>query len=507
MVAARGRERKPVEDHLRGSDDHHNGRTDEGAHSGPTRTTLGGVWTRVAARLRAELGEDLYTSWFARMEPESLADGTLNVSVPTRFLRSWIKSHYVDQLTACCAAEYKGVTVVELQVRTRGLPTAAQAVAPVASLDGVSDEAAEPVAKTLRAGSRQGNDRGSQLDHNLTFETYVQGQSNALAHAAAMRVAEARPGAPVSFNPLFIHSAAGLGKTHLINSIAWRIRDLNPDRKVLYITAERFMYHFMAALKVRDTLSFKDYFQSIDVLLIDDLQFLQGKAMQQEFCHTFNSLVDAKRQVVIAADVPPPQLESIDQRMRSRLAGGLVVDIETPDIALRRSILQSKLAAAQRKDPSLIVAEDVLEFVANRITGAGRELEGALNRIIASQHLTRQPMTVDMAAFALRDLSHTSELIRVRVDDILRIVGRHFNVTRADLLSPRRARAVVRPRQIGMYLAKKLTSRSLPEIGRRFGNRDHSTVLHAVRKVEELMQADEKLAREVTLLSRLIEQG
>jgi chromosomal replication initiator protein len=485
-------------------------RHDRGKHDmadqGGRGKSLGSIWTRVAARLRAELGEDLYSSWFARMEPESLADGVLNVSVPTRFLRSWIKSHYVDQLTACCAAEYDAVTLVEIQVRTRGLPTAAQALAPMTSVDDRGDEPAEPVAKSLRS-SHPERERGSQLDHNLTFETYVQGQSNALAHAAAMRVAEARPGAPVTFNPLFIHSSAGLGKTHLINAIAWRIRDLNPDRKVLYITAERFMYHFMAALKVRDTLSFKDYFQSIDVLLIDDLQFLQGKSMQQEFCHTFNSLVDAKRQVVIAADVPPPQLESIDQRMRSRLAGGLVVDIEAPDLALRRNILQTKLSAVQRKDPSLMVAEEVLEFVANRITGGGRELEGALNRVIASQHLTRQPMTLDMAAFALRDLSSNNELVRIRVEDILRIVGRHFNVTRADLLSPRRARAVVRPRQIGMYLAKKLTSRSLPEIGRRFGNRDHSTVLHAVRKVEELMAADEKLAREVSLLSRLIEQG
>lgn len=485
-------------------------RHDRGKHDmadqGGRGKSLGSIWTRVAARLRAELGEDLYSSWFARMEPESLADGVLNVSVPTRFLRSWIKSHYVDQLTVCCAAEYDAVTLVEIQVRTRGLPTAAQALAPMTSVDDRGDEPAEPVAKSLRS-SHPERERGSQLDHNLTFETYVQGQSNALAHAAAMRVAEARPGAPVTFNPLFIHSSAGLGKTHLINAIAWRIRDLNPDRKVLYITAERFMYHFMAALKVRDTLSFKDYFQSIDVLLIDDLQFLQGKSMQQEFCHTFNSLVDAKRQVVIAADVPPPQLESIDQRMRSRLAGGLVVDIEAPDLALRRNILQTKLSAVQRKDPSLMVAEEVLEFVANRITGGGRELEGALNRVIASQHLTRQPMTLDMAAFALRDLSSNNELVRIRVEDILRIVGRHFNVTRADLLSPRRARAVVRPRQIGMYLAKKLTSRSLPEIGRRFGNRDHSTVLHAVRKVEELMAADEKLAREVSLLSRLIEQG
>ncbi len=470
------------------------------------RTSLSAVWARVVIRLRAGLGEDLYSSWFARMEPEGIADGVLKVSVPTRFLRSWIKSHYIDQLTACCAAEYKGVSIVDIQVRTRGLPTAAQAVTPVAGFEEGSQQPAEPVAKSLRTSSPE-RERGSQLDHNLTFETFVQGQSNALAHAAAMRVAEARPGAPVSFNPLFVHSAAGLGKTHLINAIAWRIRDLNPDRKVLYITAERFMYHFMAALKVRDTLSFKDYFQSIDVLLIDDLQFLQGKTMQQEFCHTFNSLVDAKRQVVIAADVPPSQLESIDQRMRSRLAGGLVVDIEGPDLGLRRSILQSKLAAVQRKDPSLLVADDVLEFVANRINGGGRELEGALNRIIASQHLTRQPMTVDMAAFALRDLSQTAELTRIRVEDILRVVGRHYNVTRADLLSPRRARAVVRPRQIGMYLAKKLTSRSLPEIGRRFGNRDHSTVLHAVRKIEELMHADEKLAREITLLSRLIEQG
>ena len=280
------------------------------------RSTLASKWTRVATRLRAELGEDLYSSWFARMEPESLADGVLNVSVPTRFLRSWIKSHYVDQLTTCCAAEYEDITLVEIQVRTRGLPTVAQAVTPAAGMEDGQQQPVEPVAKAVRTSLPE-RDRGSQLDHNLTFETFVQGQSNALAHAAAMRVAEARSGAPVSFNPLFIHSSAGLGKTHLINAIAWRIRDLNPDRKVLYITAERFMYHFMAALKVRDTLSFKDYFQSIDVLLIDDLQFLQGKTMQQEFCHTFNSLVDAKRQVVIAADVPPSQLESIDQRMAS----------------------------------------------------------------------------------------------------------------------------------------------------------------------------------------------
>jgi chromosomal replication initiator protein len=297
----------------------------------------------------------------------------------------------------------------------------------------------------------------------------------------------------LSFNPLYIHSPAGQGKTHLLNAISWRIRESNPDTKVLYLTAERFMYHFIAALKDRDTLAFKDYFQTVNVLLIDDFQFLQGKTMQQEFCHTFNSLVDSKRQVIVAADVPPSQLECLEQRMRSRLAGGLVVDIETPDLDLRRNILKARLADASRHDPAIIIPDDVVEFLANRITGGG-------------QQLTRAPMTVDLAAAAVRDLSHTPEAIRVRIEDILQIIGRHYSVSRADLLSPRRARSIVRPRQIGMYLAKKLTSRSLPEIGKRFGGRDHSTVLHAVRKIEDLLKADEKLAREIALLTRMVEQ-
>jgi chromosomal replication initiator protein len=253
-------------------------------------------------------------------------------------------------------------------------------------------------------------------------------------------------------------------------------------------------------------INFKDYFQTIDVLLIDDFQFLQGKSMQQEFCHTFNSLVDNKRQVIVAADVPPVQLESIDQRMRSRLTGGLVVDIETPDLDLRYHILESRLGAARQRDPNLIIGSDVLEFIANKITGGGRELEGALNRVIADQQLTRARITVDLAAMTLRDLAQPNDVTRIRIDDILKVVGRHYNVARADLLSPRRARSIVRPRQIGMYLAKKLTPRSLPEIGRRFGGRDHSTVLHAVRKIEELLLTDEHLAREVALLVRLIEQ-
>jgi chromosomal replication initiator protein len=462
-------------------------------------------WIKIAKRLRAELGEDLYSSWFVRMEAEDCRDGQLAVSVPTRFLRNWIQSHYSDRLLKVAQSELGPIDTVAIAVRTRGLPTRQAEVIDRQSEASSGSEMVSFAPAPAPVEKIQG-DRGSPLDQTCTFESFIVGKSNALAHSAAMRVANAAPGATVAFNPLFIHSAAGLGKTHLLNAIAWHVRRLHPERRVLFISAERFMYHFINALRSRDVINFKDYFQTIDVLLIDDFQFLQGKSMQQEFCHTFNSLVDNKRHVIVAADVPPVQLESIDQRMRSRLTGGLVVDIEVPELDLRCHILEARLRAAQARDSGLIVGTDVLEFIANKVTGGGRELEGALNRVIANQQLTRARMTVDLAAMTLRDLAQPSDITRIRIDDILKIVGRHYNVARSDLLSPRRARSIVRPRQVGMYLAKKLTPRSLPEIGRRFGGRDHSTVLHAVRKIEELILTDEHLAREVALLMRLIEQ-
>lgn len=474
--------------------------------SDAARDGLKNSWSNIAKRLRAELGEDLYSSWFCRMEAEDCRDGQLAVSVPTRFLRNWIQSHYSDKLLKVAQSELGPIEAVAITVRTRGLPTR-----PAELIDRQSEQSSStgefpaPAPAPVSVEKIQA-DRGSPLDQACTFESFIVGRSNALAHSAAMRVASAAPGAALSFNPLFIHSAAGLGKTHLLNAIAWYVRRLHPERRVLFITAERFMYHFINALRSRDVINFKDYFQTIDVLLIDDFQFLQGKSMQQEFCHTFNSLVDNRRQVIVAADVPPVQLESIDQRMRSRLTGGLVVDIELPELELRYHILEAHLRAAQARDPALSVGGDVLEFIANKITGGGRELEGALNRVIANQQLTRARMTVDLAAMTLRDVAQPNDITRIRIDDILKIVGRHYNVARSDLLSPRRARSIVRPRQVGMYLAKKLTPRSLPEIGRRFGGRDHSTVLHAVRKIEELILTDEQLAREVALLMRLIEQ-
>jgi chromosomal replication initiator protein len=459
-------------------------------------------WDRIAQRLRVELGEDLYSSWFARMEPEEWSDGRLAVSVPTRFLRNWIETHYQSRLHKLSEAELGQLDAIQVRVRTHGVPHR------ITDLPVSQSSIAEEPAVTRRPAAPSGfaGERGSPLDPSQTFETFFIGGSNRLAHAAALRVAEAAPGTPVAFNPLFVHSAAGLGKTHLLNAVAWRVRNAQPERRVLYITAERFMYYFIGALKLRDTIAFKDYFQSIDVLLIDDFQFLQGKTMQQEFCHTFNSLVDAKRQVIIAADVPPAQLDTIDQRMRSRLMGGLVVDIELPDLELRRQILDNRLRLARRQYPSVEVAPEVLEFIANTCVGGGRELEGALNKMIAHHQLTNAPVTLDLAAMVLRDMAQNPDQCRVKIEDILKVIGRHYNVPRADLLSARRARAVVVPRQIGMYLAKKLTPRSLPEIGRRFGGRDHSTVLHAVRKIEDLLRTDDRLAREVALLIRLIEQ-
>lgn len=466
-------------------------------------TELRHKWDRVVQRLRAELGEDLYSSWFTRMEMEECDNGRLAVSVPTRFLKSWIESHYLARLQKTGEAELGPLSIV--QVRVRGaMPVARPAASERPSEARPQPAGADAEPQPISAG--QVGER-SGLDASQTFETFMVGASNQLAHAAVCRVADAAPGAAVSFNPLFIHAQSGLGKTHLLNALCQRLRERRPDRKVMFLTAERFMYSFVMALRQRDTISFKDQFQAVDVLLIDDFQFLQGKAMQQEFCHAFNSLVDARRQVVIAADVPPAQLDAIDLRMRSRLMGGLVVDIELPDLELRRRILQSRLASLQLRDPGLTIADDVLEFIANRVTGGGREIEGALNRILAYVQFNRATVDLDLAAMVLRDMQASPDGSRIKIDDILKVVGRHYNVARTDLLSPRRARTVVMPRQVGMYLAKKMTSRSLPEIGRRFGGRDHSTVLHAVRKIEEQIKTDDRLAREVALLIRLVEQA
>lgn len=469
-----------------------------------------GKWRRVQARLRGELGEDVFTSWFGRMELDSYDAGVVQVSVPTKFLRNWLQSHYSDRLMACCSAELSGVDRVEFRVRQphdaalaerrRCEQLASKPMAPKTEPGGSGETA-------LRDG-RTGWEgfEGSPLEARFTFSSFIVGASNRLSHAAALQVTEAVADQPLRYNPLYIHAKVGLGKTHLLHAIAWEVKRLKPKAKLLYLTAERFMYSFAEALQARDSVAFKDKIRAIDILLIDDIEFLQGRTFQQEFCHTLNSLIDGGKQVVVAADCPPMQLESFDARMRSRLSGGLVAEIAPMDYDLRYKILKRRAAEKAEQERGFGIPEPVIEFLASQLTESGRELEGAITRIHAAYQLTAQPITVDSAEQIIGDLIRGKEPRRVKIDDILRVVMKHFSVHRGDLLSSRRNRSIVRPRQIGMYLAKSLTSRSLPEIGRRFGGRDHTTVLHAIRKIDSLLQEDAALREDVEVLKRLLKE-
>ena len=467
-------------------------------------------WGRVKQRLRVEVGDDVYSSWFARMDLDAIEGDVVRQSVPTRFLKSWIQAHYLEKVLACWKAEEPGLRRVELTVRTAVIRTNTR-VKPERNGEGerpTPSAAERSEVRVASAPAPAASDAlgGSPLDPRLTFDAFLVGRSNTLAHAAAKQVASARCGELVMFNPLYIHAGVGLGKTHLLQAIAWAGSQVNGGRKVLYLTVEKFMYGFVAALKTQTAIAFKEALRGIDVLVIDDLQFLQGKSTQAEFCHTLNALIDAGRQVVIAADRPPSDLETLDERVRSRLAGGLVVEMGSHVEELRLEILKSRVAAARAHHVGFDVPGPVLAYIAKIVTHNGRDLDGALNRLLAHNKLTGQVVTVEMAERAVRDLVRPQDPKRVKIEDIQRVVARQYNVSRADLLSSRRTANVVRPRQIAMYLAKALTLRSLPEIGRRFGGRDHTTVLHAVRKIETLASNDSALAEEIELLKRLLQE-
>jgi chromosomal replication initiator protein len=464
-------------------------------------------WDRVRRRLRAEVGEDVYSSWFARMEIEDCGGEAVRLSVPTRFLRNWIQSHYAERLLTLWRSELPAIKKIDLVVRSSSVvrPVAANNVmnAPVKSGFAVRPNGLQrfsvPASGPLSARDKNGS---SPLDPRLTFSSFLVGRSNALAHAAARQVVDADAGTVARFNPLYIYASVGFGKTHLLQAIAWAGE--TSGRRVSYLTAEKFMYGFVAALKNQSAIAFKEALRGIDVLIIDDLQFLQGKTVQQEFCHTLNALIDAGRQVVVAADRAPPELETLEERVRSRLAGSLVVEIAPLEEALRLSILEARIAAAKAEHPDFDVPQSVVNHVAHQVTQNGRDLDGAVTRLLAHNQLSGRPVTVELADEVIRDLVRPSDPRRIRVEDILRIVAKHSSVTRSDLLSSRRTANVVRPRQIAMYLAKTLTLRSLPEIGRRFGGRDHTTVLHAVRKIDANIVTDKVLAEEVEVLKRLL---
>ncbi len=346
---------------------------------------------------------------------------------------------------------------------------------------------------------------GSPLDRRLNFSTFIVGRSNQLAYASAQDVASAAPTDPVRFNPLYIHASVGLGKTHLLQATAHAAAAQR--RRVIYLTAEKFMHSFASALEASTAISFKEKLRAIDVLIIDDVQFLRGKSIQQEFCHILNALIDAGRQIIIAADRPPGELEALEERVRSRLAGGLCVEMGALDEQLRLKMLEARVAAAKLLHPQFELSPAVLAYVASVIQTNGRDLDGAVNRLVAHASLNRAQLSLEAAERAIQDLIRAREPKRVKIEDIQKLVASHYNVSKADILSARRTANVVRPRQIAMFLAKTLTPRSLPEIGRRFGGRDHTTVLHAVRKIEGLVGTDGRLSEEIELLKRMLTEN
>ena len=475
------------------------------------------VFERVKAQLKARLGGEVYSSWFGRMKLAEASKGLVRLSVPTAFLRSWINGHYVDLIGELWKQSDADLLKLEIVVRSTTRPgrtpvedepaparraaRAPQASLPGATISGPARTDRVPANRNLDDGQRS-SVLGSPLDARYTFASFVEGPSNRVAFAAARAVAEQASNA-VRFNPLFLHASVGLGKTHLLQAIATEALAVKPQARVVYLTAEYFMWRFATAIRDNNALTLKEQLRDIDLLIIDDMQFLQGKSIQHEFCHLINMLLDSARQVVVAADRPPAELESLEPRVRSRLNGGVALEMGPPDYAMRLSILRHRLAAAQAEDATLEIEEQILEHIAQSITGSGRELEGAFNQLLFRRSFEPQ-ITIERVDELLGHICRAGEPKRVRIEDIQRIVARHYNVSKTELLSNRRTRTIVKPRQVAMYLSKIMTPRSLPEIGRRFGGRDHTTVLHAVRKIEDLTESDNTLAQEIELLKRLI---
>jgi chromosomal replication initiator protein len=442
-------------------------------------------WSRIRTWLREEYGDTVYNNWFKPMTLLRVDAGCAWIGVPTPYTRDWSQQNYQSRLRARWNEENRKVTAIEFIV-ANGAAAEAEPVEPV------------PGPRDILDGGMS-----APLDPRFTFENFVVGKPNEFAHAAAKRVAEATIAESLQppFNPLFLHGGVGLGKTHLMHAIAWEMRRNRPGRRFIYLSAEKFMYQFVRALRSKDTMPFKEIFRSVDVLLIDDFQFIGGKeSTQEEFFHTFNALVDMNRQIVISADKSPSDLD-IEERMRSRLVHGMVADVHPTTYELRLVILQSK--AEQLR---LAIPPKVLEFLAHKITSNVRELEGALNRITAHAQFTGRDITVDSAEEVLHDLLRKNDR-RVTIDEIQKRVAEHYNIRSADMHSARRAREIARPRQVAMYLCKMLTPRSLPEIGKKFGGRDHTTVIHAIRRIEELSVGDRTLAEDISILTRLLQTG
>ncbi|NJM82037.1 MAG: chromosomal replication initiator protein DnaA [Tabrizicola sp.] len=447
------------------------------------------TWGEVREELIKRVGRNNYVTWIEPLKLSQLANGVARFEVPTTFFGDWVQRNYADHIRTQLVSTGADVERLEFLVKGGGV-------------NGRARPAAVP-AKPARAVAHADDDLpGAPLDSRFTFESFVVGKPNELAHAAARRVAE---GGPVTFNPLFLYGGVGLGKTHLMHAIAHELQSRRPDLRVLYLSAEQFMYRFVQALRERQIMDFKELFRSVDVLMVDDVQFIAGKdSTQEEFFHTFNALVDQNKQIVISADRAPGEIKDLEERIKSRLQCGLVVDLHPTDYELRLGILQQKVEYYRNQYRGLVLADGVLEFLAHRITSNVRILEGALTRLFAFASLVGREITLDLAQDCLADILRSSDR-KLSIEEIQRKVAEHYNIRLSDMIGPKRLRNIARPRQVAMYLAKQLTLRSLPEIGRRFGGRDHTTIMHGVRKIEELMAIDSQLADDLQLLRRLLQ--
>ncbi|MDO5612976.1 MAG: chromosomal replication initiator protein DnaA [Paracoccus sp. (in: a-proteobacteria)] len=444
------------------------------------------LWGRACAGLEKSVGANNFNHWIKPLRLTGIDAGVAEFAAPTRFLSDWVNRHFAQQILD--ELMRSGAAADRLRIAVTATPAPAKPAQPRAAAPAPAPAA--PV------------DLGAPLDARFVFDNFVVGKPNELAHAAARRVAE---GGPVSFNPLFLYGGVGLGKTHLMHAIAHEYQRNKPAARVLYLSAEQFMYRFVQALRERNIMDFKEMFRAVDMLMVDDVQFIAGKdSTQEEFFHTFNALVDQGKQIVISADRAPGEIKGLEERIKSRLSCGLIVDLHPTTYELRLGILQSKTEAFRAQYPGLQIAPGVLEFLAHRITSNVRVLEGAMQRLFAFASLVGREITLDLTQDCLADILRASDR-KLSIEEIQRKVAEHYNIRLADMIGPKRVRTVARPRQVAMYLAKQLTSRSLPEIGRRFGGRDHTTIMHGVRKIEELTHQDQGLAEDIDMLKRLLE--
>jgi len=445
------------------------------------------LWGAIRDELRVTVGANNYRNWIEPLGFGTLKDGVLTLRVPTSFMGTYVAQHFGEHILY--HAGRAGLAAQRLAFATQGARKAAAA-------EIAADPAPEEPAEAAQDAPAEG------LDHRFTFDRFVVGKPNELAHAAARRVAE---GGAVTFNPLFLYGGVGLGKTHLMHAIAHELRSRQPQLKVLYLSAEQFMYRFITALRDRRMMDFKQLFRAVDVLMVDDVQFIAGKdSTQEEFFHTFNALVDARKQIIISADRAPGEIKDLEERIKSRLQCGLVVDLHPTDYELRLGVLQSKAEFYAGQYGDIAIQPGVLEFLAHRISTNVRVLEGALTRLYAFASLVGREITLELTQDCLADMLRSHDR-KISIEEIQRKVSDHFNIRLSDMIGPKRLRSYARPRQMAMYLAKTLTNRSLPEIGRRFGGRDHTTIMHGVRRIEELMATDSQIADDVELLRRALE--